>query len=106
MLRPVFADDPEVRPAAVLHHVHEAAHVDDARAVRGDLRVGGVLEGEDVHRLQDARGVGRGGRPGQEGEDAAGEGSLHAVYRLPMPKTRSAWTRNWLRWFSSPKTSR
>ena len=48
---------PDVRYRAVRHDVHRGPYVNDARSVRRYLRIGGVLEFEDVHVLQD-RGLG------------------------------------------------
>ena len=89
VLGAVGLDDPEVRPAAVLLHVHEIADVDDVLAVRGNLRIGGVLQPEHVHQLEAVCRLDIGtrlgdGRQGQEeGQDNGMSTGLHEA-ALPI----------------------
>ena len=73
MIGAVGVDDPQVRQALVGHDVGEAAHVDHLLAVGRDLRIGGGLEVEDVHRLERFGGGRRG--DGRDGERETDEGS-------------------------------
>ena len=70
VIRAVRVHDPEFRALPVAHDVHRGAHVDDLAAVRGDLRVGGVFEREDIHRLEVR--LGAGGAGNRQGDQQGG----------------------------------
>jgi hypothetical protein len=52
MVAAIGVDDPEIRVSPVRHDVGKAAHVDDALAIRRNLRIGRVLEIKDVFRFE------------------------------------------------------
>ena len=77
VVRSVRIDHPEVLVAAVGHHVVEVTHVDHLLTVRRNLRVGRVLQFEDVHHLERLR------RMRRHGEDRKDKGcSDHRVALL------------------------
>ena len=49
MIRSFGIDYPKLRTSVVIHDVHRVPYVDDARAVRRDLWVRGILQLEDIH---------------------------------------------------------
>jgi hypothetical protein len=51
----VKADDPEVRVVLVCHDVAKLANVNDAAAIRRNLRISRVLKVEDVDGLKAIR---------------------------------------------------
>src|SRR5438046_9327016 len=57
MVSSVGIDDPEIRVALVGHGIGEAAHIDDALAVRRNLRVGGKLNLELIHGAKFVRSI-------------------------------------------------
>ena len=80
---PVRVHQPQFRPLAVAHEVHRSADIDDAAAVRRDLRVRRELDLEDIHRrerrlrgtfLRRGRRAGRKRRHRQRGGEDDGRG--------------------------------
>src|SRR5438552_12570296 len=57
MVSSVGINDPEIRVALVGHGIGEAAHIDDALAVRRNLRVGGKLNLELIHGAKFVRSI-------------------------------------------------
>src|SRR5438093_11934219 len=57
MVGSVGINDPEIRVALVGHGIGEAAHIDDALAVRRNLRVGGKLNLELIHGAKVVRSI-------------------------------------------------
>jgi len=48
----VPVDDPEVRPPAVFHDVHERSRLDDPLTIGGDLGIGSVNQPENIFHLK------------------------------------------------------
>src|SRR5207244_3876537 len=52
MIAAVYIDHPKAGPTPVLADIHGISDIDDPLAIRRDLRVRGVFQVEDIHRLQ------------------------------------------------------